>query len=84
MNKELIQYVRDENGKPFACFVGKDSNHIGWSMCSRKDVFDRKKGRMIAEGRASKGLTHNIIRVHPRIKNEFEKFVDRCKKYYKK
>ncbi len=32
-----------------------DGEYLGWSWCSPKDQFIRAKGRMIAEGRMTKG-----------------------------
>ena len=55
---------------------------IGWSMCNKaaNDKFDKKRGLSIAIGRASKlsnaPIPHSLYR-------NYNKFVDRCGKYYK-
>lgn len=38
----------------FAGIQQGDNLHIGLSVCSEQDVYDKKKGRKIAEGRAMK------------------------------
>lgn len=38
----------------FAGVVKDNSLHIGQSVCSESDIYDKKKGRKIAEGRALK------------------------------
>lgn len=38
----------------FAGVVEGQSLHIGQSVCSESDIYDKKKGRKIAEGRATK------------------------------
>lgn len=59
----FIRYPRAEDGKPFACLVAlRDSMRlddgstpilrVGWSKCSRRDQFDRKKALRIAVSRA--------------------------------
>ena len=61
----FIRYKRTEDGRPRACFVAlRDSLRldgetpillVGWSQCSKKDQFDRKKALRIAVSRALSG-----------------------------
>jgi hypothetical protein len=59
----FIRYKRAEDGKPYACIVALRAavnGHapgvlVGWSQCSTKDQFDRKKALRIAVSRALSG-----------------------------
>ena len=79
MGKELIQFARNEKGVPIGCFVAHGNERIGWSLCSRRDKWNRKLAIEIARGRA-KGYS-NPVPVS--IKNQYDKFVERCHKYYR-
>lgn len=35
--------------------------HIAYSKCSKNDLFNKKRGRMIAEGRLTGGHEHTIV-----------------------
>ncbi len=59
-NKLFIRYLREE-GVPFGVVVAIGPGELGWSMCSKKDQWNRKRGLIIAEGRATKGI---IWRIH--------------------
>lgn len=57
MQDHILKYVRDENNVPFAALAAVpfgETIHIGWSLCSPKDTFTKKKGRYIALERARK------------------------------
>jgi len=59
----FIRYERAVDGKPLACFVAledpakmtEDVLLLGWSRCSQRDQFDRKKALRIAVSRALSG-----------------------------
>ena len=54
MEKRLfIRYLREE-GVPFGVVVAVGPGQLGWSMCSKKDQWNRRLGLTIAEGRAHK------------------------------
>lgn len=45
------------------CYLLDDENRVvsrGYSLCSTKDQFEKRKGRLIAEGRARKALEEDI------------------------
>jgi hypothetical protein len=51
---ELIKYVRDRKGRPFACVAAVDRDKVGYSICHTKDNFDKSFGRRVAIERAKK------------------------------
>lgn len=53
---------------------------IGWSLCNRKDVFDRRMGLGLAARRMSKNRHENIP---DSMKDELAKFKERCARYFK-
>ena len=53
--QSIIFYTRDKHHKPFGILLAKKNGNsvsIGYSFCCKKDVFDKKMGKKIAEGRA--------------------------------
>jgi len=56
-----IFYVRDDSGVPFATVVSNGDGDFGVAVCSSKDQFNKKKGRMIATGRSWDDNTRNKI-----------------------
>lgn len=52
---ELIEYVRDDKGRPIGCVAAVDKDRLGYSICHTKDRFNKKLGRDIAIERAKKG-----------------------------
>lgn len=63
----IIRYVKVKD-KPIGCVVGLSADRIGWSLCCKKDVFNKKMARMIAMGRANndrhKEIPHEIVKTH--------------------
>jgi len=53
----LVKYVRDEKNRPVATIVALSPEHIGVAICCKKDSFNKKRGRAIAEGRAHKSTS---------------------------
>lgn len=65
---ELIKYVRDKKGRPFACVAAVDKDKVGYSICHRQDSFSKKLGRKIAIERAKKfprNLFDEILKEEP-------------------
>lgn len=50
----IKQYYRTKNGNPRGLIIALDKGIYGWSLCSKKDVFNKKVGTSIAMGRAQK------------------------------
>jgi len=78
----IYEYVRDGHGHRLGVVCALGRKDIGWSLCNKKDRFNKDFGLMIAQARA----------VHSRIKKEdiprkiipiLEKMEKRAKKYYK-
>jgi hypothetical protein len=88
--KSVIQYIRDENKNPRGVLVAvkqDESYKVGYSLCNKKDRFQKKMALKIALARAvqtpfnlEQKLDFDAGRV---VRNMLPKFVERCKKYYK-
>lgn len=83
----IIQYVRKKR-IPYGVLVAvrHDPGHgdgffISYSLCSKKDLFNKRMALKIALGRASTGYNGDSI-PHP-VKKMIPAFYERCKKYYK-
>lgn len=76
----LIQYARNEKNEPVGAVVALDRNRIGWSLCHRKDHWDRKKALMIAENRAENGYHTKVPHILRPVMAKMEK---RAKAYFK-
>jgi hypothetical protein len=91
MERELIiQYIRHPRtnarigvlvAKSEDLGEGKTRINFGWSMCYKKDEFDRERGLKIALGRAAKGTC--IAGSHSHVQRDFPKFFRRSLKYFK-
>lgn len=91
----VIQYVRSNKKIPYGVVVAIKSDNgfrIGYSLCNKKDRFNKRMALKIALGRASEALGsafantitiggHGVI-PHS-IDRMLDKFESRCKKYYK-
>jgi actin-like ATPase involved in cell morphogenesis len=84
MNKTIIQYVRNRKGLRIGAIVATKSENgfnIGYSLCNKKDRFNKEMALKIAFGRAEFEL------VSPEIPRDISKmlpeFIERCKKYYR-
>lgn len=84
----VIQYIRNSKRVPYGVLVAIKDRKMrfssSWSLCNKKDRFNKKIALQIAIGRAINGggsvarqpMPHDIQRMLP----AFEK---RCNKYYK-
>lgn len=87
MKTEIVQHIR-ENGNPVATLLGrKDPENgivcIGYSKCNTKyDTFNKKKGIMIARGRAKVNISDRQIPFV--VEENLPYFIDRCERYFKK
>ena len=90
----LIQHIRHCE-KLIGTVVAIDKDSIGWSQCSPRDKFNKKRGIEIAEGRAIKGtdarpvkIRYYDVDIHHIICNDIisdyiERMRDRAEKYFK-
>ena len=85
---EIIQYIRDNKRNKIGVMVAFRHDkevYIGWSLCSKQDVFDREFGIGLAKNRAVKLFDYEYIndRLPYSILGDIEMFIDRCAKYFK-
>ena len=58
----FIKYIREDTkiegknkGKPIGVIVAVSKEELGWSLCHKKDIWDKKLGLLIATKRAKFG-----------------------------
>ena len=83
----VIQYVRNKKRVPYGVLVAvknSDGFTCGYSLCNKKDRFNKKRALEIALGRAglTNGGLYNGIPPHE-VRKMIPAFFERCKKYYK-
>ena len=83
--KEMIKYIRksktNRNKKGvLIAFLYMDEMRIGWSLCNKRDKFNKELGLHIARNRAKRTVHINIP---PSIKKEMNLFVKRATSYFK-
>lgn len=81
----VIQYVRNNKRIPHGVIVAvkcEDGFRIGYSLCNKKDRFNKRMALKIALGRAEIGSFYVVQPPHP-VAKIVPAFVERCKKYYK-
>lgn len=52
---KVIRYIRDCERRPYGVIVALDREHIGMSLCNKKEKWDKELGLEIAAGRAGLG-----------------------------
>jgi hypothetical protein len=88
----LKQYIRDKKNNPIGILLATQEDngiHIGWSLCSKKDKFNKEKGMTIALGRMNVYYIDNdmdyMLTVIPNtIKKDFQYIYDRADRYFNK
>ena len=86
-NKGLVQRIIKKN-KRVGTFVSYKVEteykqpffYVGYSLCNREDRFDKHLSLKIASERAK---MMSVKDVPLSIKEDFKKFIDKCKRYYK-
>lgn len=82
----VIQYVRTRKNIPHGVLVAiktEEGFRIGYSLCNKKDRFNKRMALKIAVGRAEMGMeTVDGTVPHP-VRKMVPAFTSRCKKYYK-
>lgn len=83
----VIQYIRNKKRIPIGVITAVKSEceygfNMGYSLCNKKDRFNKKMALKIALGRAN--VVNDVQEVFPHeVRKMISSFVDRCKKYYK-
>lgn len=94
---ELVEYVRTSSGRPRGCLLAITDSlespvfSIGFSLCHPDDVFLKKEAKRIARARAQKWKEkvlgeeskHFIVDVPGSLRSPLQKFLRRCKPYFK-
>ena len=78
--------LKEYGGEPVGVIVSTERNKLGWSLCSKKDRFNKEMGKRIAINRADYYGTNkaNVLEEAPNsIREELLKMYDRSNKYYK-
>jgi hypothetical protein len=81
MNKTLVSYYKVK-GKPIGCVAATGFNKVGWSLCSHKDIFNKRLARIIATGRSEDPV--KAIRTMLSTKNPPKGFTDLIEKMYER
>lgn len=58
---------RKEKGKPYACLV-TDGKDIGWSVCHKSDIYDRRMGLKIARGRVGSDISDVPTKIRKHVR----------------
>ena len=87
----ITEYIRNSRGEKRGVVVaiGKNDSsgrayvRIGWSLCNKKDIFDKERGMSIACGRAIKSKTNEFcIGIPHTAINPIGKMVERAIRYF--
>ena len=79
----LIRYIRRGKNRKKGVLVAVPIDNkvkFGWSLCHRRDKFDKNLGKKIAIDRA---LCDRKIKMPQSIRNDMNMFVIRATRYYK-
>lgn len=84
MEKILIEYYRNENGIRQGVVVSTGKNIVGWSLCNKKDKFEKERGIQIALARANKISEGGTVKKTPfTLQPLVDKMLKRSSKYFK-
>ena len=92
-DNHIIQFIRNKKNQKNGIMVafpdeGSDNHYvnIGFSLCSKNDVFNYYRGLGIATGRAFKYSDYSIFdmddMIPESIRKDVVKFCARCKRYF--
>ena len=81
----IYKYLKGKHGQRIGVLLGCIKNdeqafNIGWSLCHKKDRFDKEKAVKVAFLRSVNGSAAPLPRA---ISTEYQQFVDRCFRYFK-
>lgn len=89
---EFRMYLRDKHKQPHGIILANkvdDKIHVGWSVCNKKDKWNRAVGVMIAESRSGATKYYNMqfekyCELAPqKVRENMPRFIDRAKRYFK-
>ena len=88
MKKQLVKYVRNEKRQPIGLivsFVENEKIYIGWSKCSKRDVWSKELGQKIAFSRAYFHGDNPTVKceVAYSVKSDFIKMAERSERFFK-
>lgn len=81
-----IDIVYIPKQKKIGLFIAKQVDNkieIGWSLCCKDDIFDEKQAFDNCYKRIYKSTDIDNFDIPYSIKNEYNKFADRCERYFK-
>lgn len=79
-------YFKVVGGDPIGVIVAIDRDRIGWSLCNKKDTFDKQIGLRIALNRAEFYGTNKsflLEQIPDSIREEIIEMYTRSEKYFK-
>jgi hypothetical protein len=87
----LVEFVKNKRGKKIGAVVAVGPLNVGYSLCNKKDKFDKDLAVEIARGRAEVspvgygwGVDYaNVLNVPHTVRPTVEKMLNRVKRYYK-
>lgn len=89
MERQLIKYLRKDKTKEpkgiIVSFTEDNKIYVGYSLCSKRDAWDKELGFKIAINRAY-FYGDNEYQIYPiaqSAKNEFVKMIERSERFFK-
>ncbi len=83
--KIIKRYVRNKKNRKIGVVIAIPINkketkyRIGWSLCSKKDIFDKEVGESLAVGRAVTGngsrIPHTVVPVYDLVDKKVTKML---------
>jgi len=82
---EIIHFLRNRKNRRVGVLIGmknQDSITVGWSLCNKKDQFNKDMALHIARERAMFGIGKSVNTPHL-VNKQIDFFIDRCERYFK-
>jgi len=79
-------YLKEVGGDPIGIIVSTARNQVGWSLCNKKDQFNKQIGKLIAINRADyygTNKTNLLEEVPDSIRLDVIDMYTRSEKYFK-
>ena len=75
----LTRYIRNSHRQPIGVFISTGLNEVGYSLCNKKDLWDKETAKRIAFGRSIKGFTHPVP---DSLYLDYYEMLDRSDRYF--